>query len=104
MEKVIPVKEALRIRPLVPRELADACAECLRTMGDVPQVNLKYHRFSVFFYKKKKKVILGKDKAFTYDNVFSRDTPQVEVYETAVQPLLDSLFNGYNTTVLVSYS
>ena len=29
--KVIPVKVALRIRPLVPREEADACAECLRT-------------------------------------------------------------------------
>ena len=56
MEKVIPVKEALRIRPLVPRELADACAECLRTMGDIPQVNLKLPSiFSLFFYKPKKK-------------------------------------------------
>jgi hypothetical protein len=43
---------------------------------------------------------LGKDKAFTYDYVFSKTTPQIEVYETAVQPLLDSLFKGYNTTVL----
>lgn len=37
-DKVIPVKVALRIRPLVPRELADACAECLRTLDDTPQV------------------------------------------------------------------
>jgi hypothetical protein len=39
-EKVIPVKVALRIRPLVPRELAEACDECLRTLGDIPQVSV----------------------------------------------------------------
>jgi hypothetical protein len=39
-EKVIPVKVALRIRPLVPRELAEACDECLRTLGDMPQVSI----------------------------------------------------------------
>ena len=39
-DKVIPVKVALRIRPLVPKELADACAECLRTLGEIPQVNI----------------------------------------------------------------
>jgi hypothetical protein len=32
-------------------------------------------------------VILEKDKGFTFDNVFSKSTPQIEVYETAVQPL-----------------
>ena len=45
-------------------------------------------------------MILGKDKGFTFDNVFSKSTPQVEVFEAAVQPLLDSLFKGYNATVL----
>ena len=56
-----------------------------------------------YFFKKyylQKKVILGKDKAFTYDHVFSKTSPQIEVYETAVQPLLNSLFKGYNSTVL----
>jgi hypothetical protein len=51
---------------------------------------------SYFFFK----VILGKDKAFTYDYVFNKQSPQIEVYEEAVQPLLGSLFKGYNTTVL----
>jgi hypothetical protein len=37
-DKVIPVKVALRIRPLVPREKADACTECLRTVRGEPQV------------------------------------------------------------------
>lgn len=45
-------------------------------------------------------VILGKDKAFTYDNVYSQLSPQVEIYETSVQPLLKALFKGYNATVL----
>jgi kinesin family member 21 len=46
------------------------------------------------------KVILGKDKAFTYDYVFDQNTPQVDVYETSVKSLLNSLFKGYNATVL----
>lgn len=81
-EKVIPVKVALRIRPLVPKEKAEACVECLRTVPGEPQV------------------ILGKDKAFTYDYVFAPVSPQIEVYESSVQPLLNSLFKGYNATVL----
>jgi kinesin family protein 4/21/27 len=81
-DKIIPVKVALRIRPLVKREIEDACTECLRTINGEPQV------------------ILGKDKAFTYDFVFSQHSPQIEVYEQSVQPLLNALFNGYNATVL----
>ena len=45
-------------------------------------------------------VILGKNKAFTYDYVFCQKSPQVEIYETCVQSLLTSLFKGYNATVL----
>ena len=80
--KIIPVKVALRIRPLVPREKSDACNECIRTIQGIQQV------------------ILGKDKNFTFDYVFSQASPQVEIYETAVQPLLEHVFSGYNATVL----
>ncbi len=37
-DKTIPVKVALRIRPLVQREKADACTECLRAVNGEPQV------------------------------------------------------------------
>jgi hypothetical protein len=47
MDKVIPVKVALRIRPLVSREKADACTEFLRTV-DSTQV-LNHNR--IFFIK-----------------------------------------------------
>ena len=80
--KVIPVKVALRIRPLAPREKAEACTECLRTIVGQQQI------------------ILGKDKCFTYDYVFPQSSPQIEIYESAVQPLLATLFKGYNATVL----
>ena len=81
-EKVIPVKVALRIRPLNSKEKSEACTECLRTVPNEQQV------------------VLGKNKAFTYDYVFSKDSLQAHVYDTSVQSLLDSLFKGYNATVL----
>ena len=80
--KVIPVKVALHIRPLVPREKAETCKECIRTIPDQQQV------------------ILGKDKNFLFDYVFAQSSPQVEIYETSVQPLLTHLYKGYNVTVL----
>lgn len=75
-DKVIPVKVALRIRPLVSKEKADACKECLRGVKNEPQVQV------------------GDDnkRCFTYDYVFSQTSPQLEVYEQSVQPLLDALF------------
>ena len=80
--KVIPVKVALRIRPLVPREKAEACSECLRSHVSLQQI------------------ILGKDKLFTYDYVFPQSSPQIEIYESTVQALIPNLFKGYNATVL----
>ena len=81
VDKVIPVKVSLRIRPLVEKEKRSACTEWLQTNHG-------------------QQVILGKDKAFTFDNVFSKSSPQVDVYEISVKPLLTALFKGYNATVL----
>ncbi|RNA21884.1 chromosome-associated kinesin KIF4A, partial [Brachionus plicatilis] len=78
----VPVKVALRIRPLNQREKNDECSECLRTISNKPQI------------------IIGKDKPFTYDYVFGQNTAQIDIYEASVQPLLDALFKGYNATVL----
>ena len=46
MDKVIPVKVALHIRPLVSREKSDACTECLRTV-DLTQVLFK----KIYYFK-----------------------------------------------------
>ncbi|XP_023221813.1 kinesin-like protein KIF21B [Centruroides sculpturatus] len=45
-------------------------------------------------------VWLGKDKAFTYDNVFDMPSNQEDVYDTCVKPLVEGCFDGYNATVL----
>uniref|UniRef100_A0A663LX00 Kinesin family member 21B n=1 Tax=Athene cunicularia TaxID=194338 RepID=A0A663LX00_ATHCN len=45
-------------------------------------------------------VLLGKDKAFTYDFVFDLDTCQEQIYTTCVGKLIEGCFEGYNATVL----
>ncbi|MGH0184761.1 UNVERIFIED_CONTAM: hypothetical protein FKN15_016047 [Acipenser sinensis] len=44
-------------------------------------------------------VLLGKDKAFTYDFVFDRDSQQHEIYSACVEKLIEGCFEGYNATV-----
>ncbi|KAG1650130.1 Chromosome-associated kinesin KIF4B [Nymphon striatum] len=41
-------------------------------------------------------VILGTDKAFTYDSAYSPETPQIEAYTKSVSPTFQSLLKGYN--------
>ncbi|XP_014847427.1 PREDICTED: kinesin-like protein KIF21A isoform X4 [Poecilia mexicana] len=44
-------------------------------------------------------VILGKDKAFTYDFVFDMDSQQDAIYSTCTEKLIEGCFEGYNATV-----
>ncbi|XP_062822450.1 chromosome-associated kinesin KIF4-like [Anolis carolinensis] len=81
-DKGIPVKVALRCRPLVPKEIAEGCHVCLS------------------FVPGEQQVILGKDKSFTYDYVFDPSTEQEEVFNTCIVPLIKGIFKGYNATVL----
>uniref|UniRef100_A0A669CFM9 Kinesin family member 4 n=1 Tax=Oreochromis niloticus TaxID=8128 RepID=A0A669CFM9_ORENI len=76
-EKVIPVRVALRCRPLVPKEINEGCQSCMP------------HNISKKTYT-----------AFTYDYVFEPTAEQEEVFSTAVSPLLSGLFKGYHATVL----
>ncbi|KAM4660117.1 chromosome-associated kinesin KIF4A isoform 2-T5 [Amazona ochrocephala] len=81
-EKVIPVRVALRCRPLVPKEISEGCQTCLSFVPGEPQV------------------VVGDDKLFTYDYVFDPSVEQEEVFNTAVSPLIRGIFKGYNATVL----
>uniref|UniRef100_A0A3Q3VZ09 Kinesin motor domain-containing protein n=1 Tax=Mola mola TaxID=94237 RepID=A0A3Q3VZ09_MOLML len=81
-DKVIPVRVALRCRPLVPKEINEGCQCCLTFVPGEPQV------------------IVGTEKAFTYDYVFDPTAEQEEVFNTAVSYLLIGLFKGYHATVL----
>ncbi|RUS72535.1 hypothetical protein EGW08_019702 [Elysia chlorotica] len=80
--KTIPVMVALRCRPLIKKELDEGCQSCLHTISGEPQV------------------VLGKDRAFTYDFAFGPTDPQVDVYNLSCRKLIKSIFKGYNATIL----
>ncbi|XP_061164849.1 chromosome-associated kinesin KIF4-like [Saccostrea echinata] len=80
--KVIPVRVAVRARPLIQKETNEGCQVCVGFTPDEPQI------------------ILGKDKAFTYDYVFNPSHSQPYVYQESVFPLIKHIFKGYNATVL----
>ena len=71
-----------RIRPQSAREVIDMCRTCTSVTPGEPQV------------------ILGADKAFTYDYVFDVDVGQVHIYNTCVRHLIEGCLQGYNATVL----
>ncbi|OXB62504.1 hypothetical protein ASZ78_008142 [Callipepla squamata] len=78
----IPVKVAVRIRPLLSKEVLHNHRVCVRLVPDTQQI------------------IIGKDRTFTFDFVFGKNSTQGEVYTVCIKPLLQSLTKGYNATVL----
>ncbi|KAM9759474.1 kinesin-like protein KIF21B isoform 4-T5 [Menidia menidia] len=75
------VKVALRIRPQMAKEKIEGCHVCTLVTPGEPQV------------------LLGKDKAFTYDFVFDIDSEQQHIYQACVYKLIEGCFEGYNATV-----
>lgn len=76
-----PVRVALRVRPLLPKELLHGHQSCL-------QVDPKRGR-----------VTLGRDRHFDFHVVLAEDAGQEAVYQACVQPLLEAFFEGFNATV-----
>ncbi|XP_053082982.1 kinesin-like protein KIF21B isoform X2 [Pangasianodon hypophthalmus] len=75
------VKVCLRIRPQMAKEKIEGCHICTSVTPGEPQV------------------LLGKDKAFTYDFVFDIDVQQQTIYSACVHKLIEGCFEGYNATV-----
>uniref|UniRef100_A0A3Q3B799 Kinesin family member 21A n=1 Tax=Kryptolebias marmoratus TaxID=37003 RepID=A0A3Q3B799_KRYMA len=69
------------IRPQLAREKIEGCHICTYVMPGEPQV------------------ILGKDKAFTFDYLFDMDSQQDTIYDTCTEKLIEGCFEGYNATV-----
>ncbi|ERE79853.1 kinesin-like protein KIF7-like protein [Cricetulus griseus] len=76
-----PVRVALRVRPLLPKELLHGHQSCL-------QVEPEHGR-----------ITLGRDRHFGFHVVLGEDTGQEAVYQACVQPLLEAFFEGFNATV-----
>ncbi|KAM3587854.1 uncharacterized protein V6R79_015363 [Siganus canaliculatus] len=75
------VRVALRIRPQLAKEKIEGCHICTFVMPGEPQV------------------VLGKDKAFTYDHVFDMDSQQDAIYKHCTEKLIEGCFEGYNATI-----
>ncbi|XP_066259480.1 chromosome-associated kinesin KIF4A [Euwallacea similis] len=76
------VKVAVRVRPLVPHEIDRGFKDIIDTIPQNEQV-----------------VIRSIEKAFTFNYVFGADSPQEELYDRCVAPLLKNLFQGFNVTI-----
>jgi kinesin family member 21 len=76
------VRVALRVRPLLGRELYESPNTCVTCYPDNGQL------------------IIGKDRTFTFDRVFDIGTNQEQVFELCVKNLVLGCFQGYNATVL----
>ncbi|KAM9167260.1 kinesin-like protein KIF27 [Mergus octosetaceus] len=77
----IPVKVAIRVRPLLSKEVLHNHQVCVRLVPNTQQI------------------IIGKDRVFTFDFVFGKNSTQEEVYTVCIKPLVVSLTEGYNATV-----
>ncbi|XP_036382198.1 kinesin-like protein KIF27 [Megalops cyprinoides] len=76
------VKVAVRIRPLLQKEILHQHDVCVRLVPGHPR-----------------QVLLGNDRAFTFDFAFGPTAQQDEVYSSCIKPLVTSLLEGYNVTV-----
>ncbi|CAH0475309.1 unnamed protein product [Peronospora belbahrii] len=74
------VRVAVRIRPLIGREKVERCDECISVLEEENQI------------------VMGKNRAFTYDYVFSKYAQQSDIW-CCVDPLIRATFDGYNSTI-----
>ena len=72
----------LRVRPLLERDLSEGARECLRKVAGEPQV------------------VLGADRAFTFNHVFDPKATQGEIFDGCIRPIIESVLDGYNATIL----
>ncbi|KAK2837177.1 hypothetical protein Q5P01_014389 [Channa striata] len=75
------VRVAVRVRPLLPKEVLHSHQVCVRVVPGTAQAMLRSNR------------------VFTFDYAFGPSASQDEVYESCVRPLVESLVGGYNATV-----
>lgn len=75
------VQVAVRVRPLLPKELLHCHENCITVDSELCRVTL------------------GHDRHFLCDYLFEETCCQEEVYSVSVQPLIDAFFQGFNATV-----
>ncbi|XP_071957109.1 kinesin-like protein KIF27 [Antedon mediterranea] len=81
MTQEVPVRVAVRVRPLLAKEKLHHHEQCVRVLSNSHQV------------------VIGRDRAFTFDTVLGSKSTQEDVYNSCVEGLVSSLFEGYNATI-----
>ncbi|KAJ9073390.1 hypothetical protein DSO57_1017102 [Entomophthora muscae] len=73
---ILCIRVALRIRPLSSKEQAEGSGTCVTLVPDTPQI------------------VVGSERSFTFDHVFSPETPQEIMYKNSVEPLMEKFMAG----------
>ncbi|GCB60673.1 hypothetical protein scyTo_0012783 [Scyliorhinus torazame] len=76
-----PVRVAVRVRPLLPKEILHRHQSCVHVNLDSQQITL------------------GNNRHFQFDVIFDQTSSQDEVYSSHVEPLVEAFFEGFNATV-----
>ncbi|KAJ8551678.1 hypothetical protein K7X08_021693 [Anisodus acutangulus] len=81
------VRVAIRVRPRNAEELSDAdYTDCVKVQPELKKLKLRKNNWSSEFYK--------------FDEVFAESASQKRIYETVAKPVVESVLNGYNGTVM----
>ena len=68
---VVTIATCFRVRPQSAREVIDCCRVCTNFIPNEPQI------------------VLGSDKAFTYDHVFALQSTQREIFKAIIEELVE---------------
>ncbi|XP_049378584.1 kinesin-like protein KIN-UC isoform X1 [Solanum stenotomum] len=81
------VRVAIRVRPRNAQELSDAdYADCVELQPELKKLKLRKNNWNSEFYK--------------FDEVFAESASQKRIYDTVAKPVVESVLNGYNGTVM----
>uniref|UniRef100_K3W7F6 Kinesin motor domain-containing protein n=1 Tax=Globisporangium ultimum (strain ATCC 200006 / CBS 805.95 / DAOM BR144) TaxID=431595 RepID=K3W7F6_GLOUD len=98
------VQVCVRIRPLSSREKQEQAKSCIRIAASSDGLSSTHNNAtptaSSVSSNGPQQLIVGKDRAFTFDNVLGITSTQVETYRHCVAPLVQGFIEGYNATVL----
>ncbi|XP_048418932.2 kinesin-like protein kif7 [Stegostoma tigrinum] len=75
------VRVAVRIRPLLPKEILRGHQSCVHVDLNAQQITL------------------GRNRHFQFDIIFDQTASQDEIYNSCVEPLVEAFFEGFNATV-----
>ncbi|XP_042393847.1 kinesin-like protein KIN-UA isoform X1 [Zingiber officinale] len=82
----VRVRVAVRVRPKNTEELNSDFADCVELQPELKRLKLKKNNWSLESYK--------------FDEVFTQSASQRRVYEAVAKPVVESVLDGYNGTVM----